>query len=197
MRYLLMANTAVLQYNEYAISEMLTLRSFAYCCSHQLCSTGRATQRQKWQVFRKSKTKGCNLSPNHTAMPLVPLPTKVKGGILLFQFGKSGQSQMCYCSTEINADWLIVSPRTRNFLIQSYSYICLYPHCLMLYYLIHHTNTKVWFSNILAQYGLKHNPPFTKHQLKPSGMFLTFPTAPVAGTLISNWGRLIRKNLGH
>lgn len=48
----------------------------------------------------------------------------------------------------------------------------------MFYYLVRHTNTKFWFSNILAQYGLKHNPHFTKHQLKASGMLLTFPTAP-------------------
>lgn len=48
----------------------------------------------------------------------------------------------------------------------------------MFYYLVRHTNTKFWFSNILAQYGLKHSPHFTKHQLKASGMLLTFPTAP-------------------
>lgn len=66
----------------------------------------------------------------------------------------------------------------------------------MLYYLIHHTNTEFWFSNILAQYGLKHNPHFTKHQLKPSGMLLTFPTAPCHSYQATGEGWK-EKNLGH
>lgn len=48
----------------------------------------------------------------------------------------------------------------------------------MLFHLVRHTNIELWFSNILAQYGFKRNPLFTKHQLKPPCTLLTFPTTP-------------------